>query len=351
MCGSSAPDTSRQDAVAAQSVALSAEQLAWAKQVYGDGAGDRAYASEAARRVGALQETNMGLQNGITQRFAGQLDKQFALEDRIRTSAEAYDTPERRAQAANRAVADVEQNISGQRQGTLRTLMRRGVNPASSQTAGLAAGLDVAGARAKAGAASAAQNQIETVGNARVMDAANLGRGNASGQATSAGLAASLGNQSVANAQAPIGIGLSGAGLMQSGFAGAQSGLSSAGNIYGNSSAIQQRANDQSSLWGAIGQIGGAYAASDKNTKKRINPKSPEESLTAIEELKVSDWTYKKGKGDEGRHTGPMAQDVQASLGDDAAPNGKMIDLISMNGHLVNATKALAKRVRDLESA
>lgn len=64
-------------------------------------------------------------------------------------------------------------------------------------------------------------------------------------------------------------------------------------------------------------------------------------------------WSYDPAKGgpDEGgrKHTGPMAADVQASMGDAVAPGGKVINLVDMNGKLLAGMQALTKRVEKVE--
>jgi hypothetical protein len=75
-------------------------------------------------------------------------------------------------------------------------------------------------------------------------------------------------------------------------------------------------------------------------------------SLSAIRNTPVESWRYKPGSaGDDGgkTHVGPMAQAVQKNFGNESAPDGKTLDLISLNGHLTNAVKALDKKVMGLD--
>ena len=69
-----------------------------------------------------------------------------------------------------------------------------------------------------------------------------------------------------------------------------------------------------------------------------------------MKNLPVEKWKYKEGEGDGGEHIGPYAEDVQKSMGDRVAPGGKVIDMISMMGVNLAATKALAKQVESLQS-
>ena len=52
----------------------------------------------------------------------------------------------------------------------------------------------------------------------------------------------------------------------------------------------------------------------------------------------------------EGEQTGPMAQDVAATMGEEAAPGGKKINLVAMNGKTMAAVQALDKKVDRLAS-
>jgi hypothetical protein len=108
-------------------------------------------------------------------------------------------------------------------------------------------------------------------------------------------------------------------------------------------------------MWASLGQVGGAaLAASDIRLKTDIRGMKPKAALDAINHTPVSKWKYKEGsKADDGgkEHIGPMAQDVQKTMGDKAAPNGTEIDLISMNGVAMAAIQELSKKVDKLEGA
>ncbi|RYG06944.1 MAG: tail fiber domain-containing protein, partial [Burkholderiales bacterium] len=186
-------------------------------------------------------------------------------------------------------------------------------------------------------------------------DAANLGRNLASNQATSAGLAINAGNSSASNAQMPIQGTAAGANIMQQGYAGAQSGLAASANTYGQIANIQNQAAD-AGIWGALGQVGGAAitAWSDETMKEDVEPVNPDAALAAVEATPVSNWAYKNGTaGDDGgqTHTGPMAQDVNKTMGEKAAPKGKKVDLVSMNGVAMAAIQGLSQKVDRLAAA
>lgn len=366
--GNDAPDTSRQDAVAADMQKLSAEQWDWVKGEYEKSAPDRAAAAAMARQVSQAQLNSMGLQDSVTRSYIEDRENLFRpLEQGIVTDANEYDTPERREAKAGQAVADVGIQLDGARRAQARQQQRMGVNPNSGAALALGNQMSLGEAAVKAGAGNQAREAVELQGYARKMDAANLGRNIASSQATSAGVALNQGNSAVANATTPNAVNNQGIGVMQGGANSALGGMSSAAGIYQNSAAQRAQSGDNSAAMGALGSVvggflggpmgaaaGGAlFGSSDENQKEGRKAVKPELSLAAIRKLPDAEsWRYKDGSpaADGGKsHVGPMAQDVQASLGDAVAPGGKAIDLISMNGHLTNAVKALDERVISLE--
>ena len=99
-----------------------------------------------------------------------------------------------------------------------------------------------------------------------------------------------------------------------------------------------------------VGQLGSAYIKkSSKKIKTNKQPIEDAEILNEVKTLPVESWKYKDGVADEGEHVGPYAEDVQAKFGDKAAPGGKAIDIISMNGITLSAVKGLSKQVDKLE--
>lgn len=356
--GSDAPDTSRQDAIAADMQKLTAEQWDWVKGEYEKAAPDRAASAATARAVTDRQIKALDQQISLTEGYAEDRDNLYRpLEQQIVTEAGEYDTAERREAASGKAVADVGMQVDLARQAQTRQQQRMGVNPNSGAALATGNQMSLGEAAIKAGAANTARDQVELQGYARKLDAANLGRGAASSQATSAGIATQTGNSAVGNSQVPNATNNQGIGVMQGGANSALSGLGGAAGIYQNSTNAKVQAGDTSGMWSALGSVAGAYLAvgSDVNEKTDIETVDPEVSLAAIRKLPSgSSWRYRDDSkhADGGKkHVGPMAQDVQLALGDTTAPKGKQIDLISMNGHLTNAVKALDKKVIALEDA
>lgn len=85
--------------------------------------------------------------------------------------------------------------------------------------------------------------------------------------------------------------------------------------------------------------------SSDINVKEGISKFSPREALDKLKKTKVYNWFYRQGKGAKGEHTGPMAQDVKQNFGEEAAPGGTKIDLVTQNGNNMAAIQALDEKV------
>lgn len=97
----------------------------------------------------------------------------------------------------------------------------------------------------------------------------------------------------------------------------------------------------------------GRTAASDVNVKEGITKFDPKTALSMIGKVPVSQWQYKKDSAhfDGKQHIGPMAQDVQATMGDQFAPGGKKIDLVNLNGLAMSGIQGLNARMKQLEGA
>lgn len=359
LCGD-APDTSGMNAAAKANAELAKEALDWYKQQYAEQAPLRQQAVDTATQVADAQVAAMDQNAAISNDYWNYQKGTFRpLEQGIVADAAKYDTPERRQAESAAAMAGVQQQMDQSMSAQSRALARQGVNPNSGKMLSMRGQLDIAGALGKAQAANKAIKDVELQGYARKMDAANLGRNLASNQATSAKVAIDAGNSASANAQAPVSMAQSSAGMVGQGFNTAVSANNSAGNIYGNMAQIQ---GQDSGVWGALGSVAGQFAGSkagstaiasflsDKNKKKNIKRVSDKSALAAIEKTPVSQWDYMPGAGDEGHHVGPMAQDVRKTMGEAAAPGGKQIDPITMNGMTMAGLAELSRRVKRLES-
>lgn len=252
------------------------------------------------------------------------------LQDQFIAEAQTWDSPERKAQAAAAATADV--NIASRQQlGAMgREAASMGINPASGRYASARSKMGTDTALAGAGAANLARRQVMAEGDARRAQAINLGAGFAVNPGTSMGISN---------------------GAAQSGFSGAMQGHGQMANILNQD--YQNRlqawnANNQSTmgLFGGLGALAGAFFPSSKGYKKDKAPAKG--NLEAVEKMPVEEWTYKDGIGDGGRHVGPYAEDFKAATG---KGDGKSIPAQDMIGVTMGAVKELAQKVGRIEQA
>lgn len=260
MCSPSATDTSGMNAAAVSQSKMSQEQLDWAKQIYSETAPDRAAAIVRSNRVADSQIDSMDNQTGLAKEYNEYNKSTFRpLERQIVQASSEYDTPERRSEATQGAIADVEKQLASQQAISNRNLERSGVNPGSGKALAMANQFAIAGASAKASAAYKAGKDVETQGYARKMDAIGLGKGLVGSQATSAGLAVNAGSAGVNSGMASGNITAQGNQIMNSGYSGAQQGLAGASGTYGAIANANARAGESgNAMWGALGQVAGA---------------------------------------------------------------------------------------------
>jgi hypothetical protein len=359
MC-SSAPDMDGLAEAAAAQAEVAKEALAFYKDEYAKSAGTRKRATDTALKVGDAQLATMTQQNALAKEYADYNRNTFRpLEQRMVSDAEGYDTDARRGAAASEAAADVQAASSNQQQILSRSLSRAGVNPASGQAYARMQDNALATAAMSAGAQNNARRQVEATGWARRADAANLGRNLPSAQATAVQTGVGAGNAATGNMSAALQAQTSGAALMGQGYGTAIQANGSAGNLYGQQAQIQaQSGGGFTDAVGAVAGLGMAAGGmgwkpfgSDERIKENRAPANDEAALAAVEATPVETWDYKPGHGDGGSHVGPMAQQVAATMGQQAAPGGTTIDPINTVGVTMSAVRALAKKVRKLEGS
>lgn len=192
------------------------------------------------------------------------------LEDSFVKTAEEFDTPEKRAEAAAQAKADVQANAAVQQQSQQRQMASMGISPTSGRFAGITRANDTNTALAAAGAQNTARNMIRDKGLALKADAINMGKGLASSTAAAYGIGTNAGNSAVANNASGNANFYQNGNVMAQGFSGAIGANNSAGSmlnqLYGNQLnawSAQQQANATSSagLASGLGQMAGAGAA------------------------------------------------------------------------------------------
>lgn len=94
-----------------------------------------------------------------------------------------------------------------------------------------------------------------------------------------------------------------------------------------------------------------ALAPSDVELKKGFRSYSGKKALEGLKKVPISRWNYKDQKNGRGEKVGPMAQDLQKQLGENVAPGGRKIDLVSANGVTMAAVKELAQQQEEMEKA
>lgn len=254
---SDAPDQSGVNAAALANAEISKEALAFYKEVYAEQAPAREAAAKMATDVASQQLASSKQNDAISKDYWDyQKNTYRPLEEGIVADAQAYDTPERRAAEAGTAVADVGMQAELARQAQTRAQTRMGVNPNSGAATAMQSSLSLGEAAAKAGGANAARKNVETIGAARKMDAASLGRNLASSQATSASVALNAGNSAAGTAAMPMQQAQSAASMVGQGFSAAGNLNSSAGQLYGQ--AANAQAGADASNGAALGSLAGA---------------------------------------------------------------------------------------------
>lgn len=233
-----------QEMTAMMQAQMSMEQLQWAKQIYAEEAPQREEAARLGNEVSQAQLEQMRQQTQIASQAQEDYNTIYRpIEQRLAADATNYDTPERRAAESAAAVASVEKNLAQQRGATTREMERSGVDPSSGKMADMSASLDLNAAKLKAGAGNAASKAVETVGYARRMDAASLGRGIASSQGTNAALASQFGSTAMGTQGQILAANQTGQAGLQQAYQTGISGLGGAGAQYGQVSGQASAAN------------------------------------------------------------------------------------------------------------
>lgn len=355
LCCSDAPNTDGLNMAAVRQAELAKEALTWFQNEYAATAPQRQQAADDASAVAKAQLESMQTQTALAKDYDTYNKTTFRpLEQRIVSEAQAYDTPARREAEAAKAVADVNMATAAQREAGRRELASFGVAPDSAKSMSLMSSGDINAARVAAGAAGAARDKVEATGWARMADAANLGRGLPSAQATAMQTGTAAGNAAVGAGNAGLAASMSGAGLMQSGFGTAQQGYGSAGQLYGRAADIENttRGQDLNFMSSVFNSYANMKTPSDPAVKKKRKPVSPEASMAALRETGIEEWVYapEKGGPDDGgkKRIGPMADEVQETMGDEVAPDGELLNVASMLGVVANAVKNVDRRLSAL---
>lgn len=247
---------------ASEQAGIAREELEFYKQQYADLKPQTMRAADLANEVSTAQLASMRQNDVISKNYWDYQTNTFRpMERAIVESAQNYDTDARREQKAGQAMADVQQQMDAAQSQQLRGMTRMGVNPNDGKFASMRNMTSMTGALGKAQAASKAREGVELQGYARKMDAASLGRGLASNQATSAGVAINAGNSATANAGVPISQGAQMTNMMGNGYNSALGNLSTANTMMNtaNQNSANLWSNASNSLLSAGGTMAGAF--------------------------------------------------------------------------------------------
>lgn len=256
-----APDMSAYAAASERAAELgyktSQEQLAWAREMWGE--------------QQALLEKVLGPQldimkqqyeNGMKDRARYEQLYQ-PLEENLVAEFQSFDTPERRAQRAGQAQAQVRMAQEAQRNNALSRLESFGIDPSQTRSAALDRGVRAQEAAQVAAAGNVERQNVENTGRALRAEAINIGRGYPSQVAGSYGQTLQAGNSAMGNMNSTVGVGANTMGTGLQWGAQGLAGTGQAANItsqgYQNKLAGWQA---QGSPWELVGQIGGAWAGS-----------------------------------------------------------------------------------------
>ena len=311
------------------------------------------------------QQLQFGLDSSRTAYEQSQQDREYALQKRgqydralqpLVNEAATFDEGSRADELYGKAAADIAQQAGSARDQMRRQQGRTGVNPSDGMAASMERQSSMDEALAKAMAGSRAREAAKIEGRGLKANLVNTLAGfpsQASGlSASGAGYGAAginMANSSLTGMNSGYGSAAGVAGQMGSN---AMNAYGTQANAYLNEKNMNQNANN--AVWGALGNVAGMglFKLSDVNAKTNIRGLKPGAALEAVKAIDSGQsWKYKPDSdaADGGQtHVGPMAQDVNRVLGDEAAPGGEQIDLVSLNGLNMAATKELAEKVDHL---
>lgn len=313
-----------------------------------------------------LEQLKFGLDASKTAYNQFQDDRNYGLAKRgqydlaiqpLANESRDFNEEERAAELYGKSAADIAQQAGLARGQIQRQMDRRGVNPSDGMSFAMERQSAMDEALSKALAGSKAREAAKTEGRAVRYNLANILGGF---PAQVSGLAANgtgFGTAGINAANATL------SGMNGGAAAGAQLAAQmgyNANSMYAtqaNAHLQEQRMyeNSNNAIWGALGNVAGrALFGSDVSAKTDIRGLKPGAALEAVKAIDSGQsWKYKPDSdaADGGQtHVGPMAQDVNRVLGDEVAPGGRRIDLVSLNGLNMAATKELAEKVDDLSN-
>jgi hypothetical protein len=233
---------------------IARQTLAWNKERQGKLDATTALVVDQQMRIADTQEAQ-------SKDYADYMKETFRpVEKEIVRRAIEYSAPEEGDRMAGVARADVAQQFDTQRGTLSRDLSRFGFDP--TRFAAINATLASNEAAASAGAQTNARVQARTIGDAKLNDAAALGRGLPNSQATSAGIALTAGNSAVGNSATAENVNNAGNANARAWMQGGAGAIGQAGSLYGQEygqrlSAYQTAMSGYNSTMQAIGTAAG----------------------------------------------------------------------------------------------
>ncbi|CAB4134786.1 hypothetical protein UFOVP275_15 [uncultured Caudovirales phage] len=162
------------------------------------------------------------------------LDVFQPIENQFVDTAKNYDTPEKQAEAAAVAKADVLSSADTQQQSNTRQMAAMGVSPDSGRFDATTRAGDISTALASAGAQNNARQIVRDKGLALKADAVNMGKGLASSTAAAYGIGTNAGTSAAGVNQSGNNNFNQNNAIMGQGFSGAVGANNSAGSMLGN---------------------------------------------------------------------------------------------------------------------
>jgi hypothetical protein len=278
------------------------------------------------------------------------------VEDSLNAEAMAAGSEQRQNEAVDKAVADSQGSFTRDINQVIRAGKRYGLSPVAMDTA--TGSMATTQAANTAAAATGAREREKSLGYAKKLDVAGLYRGMPGASQGAYGVATGAGNSAVANSrgvgQDLVGGTATAAGITNQGqqlrINGLGSVLNAQTSAYNNGLA---HANDAlggiGSILGSAAAIKTAFFPSSKKLKTDKRATSARKIVHGLQRVPVERWRYKKGEGDGGEHMGPYAEDMHREFGDAAAPGGRQIDLVTMNGLALVGVKDAADRLDKIE--
>ena len=323
---------------------------------------------QTGQDVAAQQQTDAAKASGRADQQWSQYQTTFQpIEEKMAQEAMDYGNAADQERSAGQAATDVTQQFQSQRAAAQRQLTSMGVKPNAGTFMAANREMDASEAAARAAAMTGTRQAVKDKGVSLRAGAAAFGRNQTNTAGQQVGLSTGSGSAATQSAGAGVGSTMA-AGSQVAGGYGAQIGAANSAmqaNL-GLGGLMNSAYGNQAQMYGSqmagMGQLmgtaagfygkpqGGGAVASSRDFKESKAPVDTGAAVEAFKRLDVDSWKYRDGIADGGRHVGPYAEDVQRELGDEVAPGGKQIDVISMSGAQTAAIKGLAERLDDQDA-